>query len=634
MSSNFKEQCRIEFRNGTLIFYCENCPLYSDNKLTRECLSRQLQSLYLKLGLDFDMENIKHIVMVKGRRRRLPGVFSVRVFKALYEIYACKLRVKSLDLRHFIHDPLNTTLVNLAKKDGHVLKILKKYDLLDDFISMLSANIVFTEKVYSIFSQENVEGPSSEGYRKLVEEYEVFPYTVKIVECRSETFYEVSITSSVENLLPLIELICDQVRGLVSDSFIRRSFNDFIDESVATVKRLLMKNTLDTLDDYAIDRIALLTVFRCLRLDPILSLLLDDNVDEFFINSPMDRIVVEHVKYGRCLSNIVACSDLVNVLKLKCIIDSRKDLTEVNPSTRAEFFSRFFSARVTIDIPPLAVNGPYVIFRKIKESLLPIYKLIDLNTLDAKMCALLILSLYTKRNMAIVGEPKAGKTTLMNALRMLTPNWWRKIVIEETIESLGYLYDGSLLYKLYGGYTFSGEKLSESVKVLHRSPDIVFLGEVYTEEHSKAFFQLLSSGVQCVCTFHARTPQSAISKWINHHRVPEEELANLDLLVHISNVSLGNKPMRRIISIGEISHSEKLSYKPIFAYIPSYDAFKQVVDIRNTRLAKKIHGQYGLPLSDLASILDRIEKIIQARPSPEVFCKHILSILNEQRSHG
>ncbi len=634
MSSDFKEQCRVEFRNGTLIFYCESCPLYSNNKLTRECLSRQLLSLYLKLGLDFDMESIKHIIMVKGRRRKLSGSFGVRVFKALYKIYAYKLRAKSPDLRRFLHDPLNTTLVNLAKKDGHVLKILKKYDLLDDFISMLSANIIFTEKVYNVFSQEDVGFSANESYQELIEEYEIFPYVIRIIERRSETLYEVSMASNVENLLPLVGLICDQVKDLISDLFIRKSFNDFIDESIMTVKRFLIKNMVDTLNDQAIDKIALLTVFKCLRLDPILPLLLDDNVDEFFINSPMDRIVVEHVKYGRCLSNIVACSDLVDVLKLKCAIDSRRDLTEVNPSTRAEFCSRFFSARVTIDIPPLAVNGPYIIFRKIKESLLPIYKLIDLNTLDVKMCAFLILGLYTKRNMAIVGEPKAGKTTLMNALRMLTPSWWRKIVIEETIESLGYLYDGSLLYKLYGGYTFSGEKLSESVKVLHRSPDIVFLGEVYTEEHSKAFFQLISSGVQCICTFHARMPQSAISKWINHHRIPEEELTNLDLLVHISNVSLGNRPMRRVISIGEISYSGKLSYRPIFAYMPSSDSFKQVVNVRNTKLAKKLHSQYGFSSSDLESILDGIKKTIQERLTPELFYKRILFILNEQRPDG
>ena len=630
-------KCKIELRNDTLVFYCENCTLYSDEILGRECISRQLRSLHLKHGLTLDVDTIQHVILTRERKRKLLGDFSVRAFKALYEIYTYKIKVKSPDLRFFIHDPLNVTLVNLAKKDKIVTEILKKYSLLEDFSSLLSSGFVFTDKVYTLFSQKSFGCKLEENFNSyLLEEYEVFPYVIRISEGFSGILYEVSLSPKLESIVPLMNMVHTQVREIVSDIFIREPFNVFIDESLSAVKRVLVKNVvgINTLNDFNLERLALLIVFQCLKMEQILPFLLDENVDELFINSPMDRIVIEHAKYGRCLSNVIAYPDLIKVLKLKCIIDSRKDLTEVNPSTRTELFSKFFVARVTIDVPPLAVNGPYIIFRKIKESLLPMYKLIELNMLNPRICALLVLSLYTRRNMAIVGEPKAGKTTLMNALRMLAPTWWRKIVIEETIESLGHLHDGSLLYKLYGGYSLSGDKFSESIKVLHRSPDIVFLGEVYTEEHSRAFFQLLSSGVQCICTFHARNPQSAISKWIYHHRIPREQIMNLDLIIHVSNVSLKNKPMRRVVSVGEASFSGKSSFKIFFTYVPSSDTFKQVTRIDDTRLARDLSAQYGFSPLDITSMLDEIELLIKSKVGLETFHKQILDILNRRRSHG
>jgi Tfp pilus assembly ATPase PilU len=77
-------------------------------------------------------------------------------------------------------------------------------------------------------------------------------------------------------------------------------------------------------------------------------------------------------------------------------------------------------------------------------------------------------------------------------------------------------------------------KESEIVKALHRSPDIVILSEIQSEEHSRAFFQALSAGARGIQTFHASTIEQAIRRWVNMHHIPEESILDLGIMVQMA----------------------------------------------------------------------------------------------------
>ncbi len=79
----------------------------------------------------------------------------------------------------------------------------------------------------------------------------------------------------------------------------------------------------------------------------------------------------------------------------------------------------------------------------------------------------------------------------------------------------------------------SRTKSMEITKILHRSPDVVILGEIQSEEHSKAFFHALSAGVRGLQTFHASSTTQAVRRWREMHGISKTNLLDLDVLVQM-----------------------------------------------------------------------------------------------------
>ena len=84
------------------------------------------------------------------------------------------------------------------------------------------------------------------------------------------------------------------------------------------------------------------------------------------------------------------------------------------------------------------------------------------------------------------------------------------------------------------GAESSRTKSEEITKILHRSPDLVILGEIQSEEHSRAFFHALTAGVRGLQTFHASSAGQAIRRWREMHGISKTSLLDLDIIVQMS----------------------------------------------------------------------------------------------------
>jgi len=138
----------------------------------------------------------------------------------------------------------------------------------------------------------------------------------------------------------------------------------------------------------------------------------------------------------------------------------------------------------------------------------------------------------------IIGGTGTGKTTLLNALDELADSRLRRVYIEDAVETGDLLARGFHQMKIkVDPFERSDRDLrtkgSEIVKALHRSPDMVILSELQSEEHSKAFFHALSSGVRGIQTFHASSSEQAIRRWVHVHGIPKESLLDLGVLVQM-----------------------------------------------------------------------------------------------------
>jgi type II secretory ATPase GspE/PulE/Tfp pilus assembly ATPase PilB-like protein len=91
----------------------------------------------------------------------------------------------------------------------------------------------------------------------------------------------------------------------------------------------------------------------------------------------------------------------------------------------------------------------------------------------------------------------------------------------------------------------------EIVKVLHRSPDLVVLSEIQSEEHSRAFYHALASGIRGIQTFHASSLEQAIRRWVNVHGIAKQNLLDLGVLVQMGRPDR-LKPLRVCTRICEM----------------------------------------------------------------------------------
>jgi len=182
--------------------------------------------------------------------------------------------------------------------------------------------------------------------------------------------------------------------------------------------------------------------------------------------------------------------------------------------------------------------------------------LIGMNVLSSEASAFLVAWLELSGNVTITGETGTGKTTLLNALDEAVNPKLRRVYIEDAVETRDLLEKGYHQMKIkVDPFERNGKgvrtKETEIVKALHRSPDMVILSEIQSEEHSRAFFHALSAGIRGIQTFHASSIEQAVRRWTNVHGVPRQSLLDLGVLVQMARPDR-LKPFRAVSRICQI----------------------------------------------------------------------------------
>jgi type IV secretory pathway ATPase VirB11/archaellum biosynthesis ATPase len=285
--------------------------------------------------------------------------------------------------------------------------------------------------------------------------------------------------------------------------------------------------------------LAELSAYEAIGLSRILALAKDEKVTEVFVDSDSTPLYLDHAQAGRCETSILLTERERSAIETHVDTFSGYTLDFKTPSLKNDLVVAGAILRISLDLEPVSVNRFAMDVRRLNISSLSLDKLIDLGVLTREAAALLIGWLETGGNVTIVGETGTGKTTLLNALDELVEKRLRRLYIEDAVETRDLLERGYHQMKVKvdpfeRGGVAGRTKESEIVKALHRSPDIVILSEIQSEEHSRAFFQALSAGVRGIQTFHASTIEQAIRRWVNMHHIPEESLLDLGIMVQMA----------------------------------------------------------------------------------------------------
>lgn len=361
--------------------------------------------------------------------------------------------------------------------------------------------------------------------------YQFYPFSYHLAKIGGSTLYGVACNLSPALKAKVRTAVAESSAALDPDSVDPLTFDRLVE-----VLTQLSAERLAGAQGAAVKELAELAAYEAMGLSRMLALAKDQNVTEFFVDSESTPVYLDHVQAGRCESTMVLTQRERQAIETH--LDTFRGYTAdyASPSLKNDLEMSGNRLRISLDLEPVAVNRFALDVRRLNISSLPIGRLIALNVLSAEAAALLIAWLETGRNITVVGETGTGKTTLLNALDEQVEPKLRRLYIEDTVETKDMLAMGYHQMKVkVDPFDRGGEsgrtKESEIVKALHRSPDLVILSEIQSEEHSRAFFHALSAGVRGIQTFHASTIEQALRRWVNMHGIAEESLLDLGILV-------------------------------------------------------------------------------------------------------
>jgi len=456
-------------------------------------------------------------------------------------------------------------------------------------------------------------------FSKVIEHYKIGPYHIKIYNCAgkytNEALYTYNSLADTSPFGEIVESIAKHLSGnMIFDNEARHKPLDprfySLQELINTRKTLVIEYINQHYPEFApmkdLDELRDLACYKLTGIYKIAPFLMDEHIEEFYLDCPNTQLYLDHRTWGRCKTNVNLSEADLERIKTRLRYESGLLLDESNPSIKTELITDNFHVRISMDITPLAADGLHLDVRKLKRKAFTVPELVDNGTLPVEVAAYLYFALLRRRNITVIGEPNSGKTTLVNALDLITPPEWRKITIEDVIESVPqHIYDKHqvrLQVIPFEGENTLRSKSKEIVKLLHRSPDYVFLGEIQTQEHSQAVFHALTAGLHLIQTCHASSPENLIVRWVEHHGIAPINLLTLDLIVFM-RAYYRQKLVRRVRRVSEVTkpYGGADSLLEIDLKINKV----QLCDTFNldTRLAKKVSELFDTPtLREIRSV--------------------------------
>jgi flagellar protein FlaI len=166
-------------------------------------------------------------------------------------------------------------------------------------------------------------------------------------------------------------------------------------------------------------------------------------------------------------------------------------------------------------------------------------------------------------NILIGGMPASGKTTLLNAMFSFFRPESRIVIIEETYELNTETLENTVRLE-----TSPDLPMEELVKnALRMRPDMMIIGEVRGEE-AQDMMTAMNIGKISMGTIHASTARDVITR-LEHTpmNVPMDLIPLIDAIVMVGQVNEGNKYIRKVIQVSEISGIEtQVLLSDLYAY--------------------------------------------------------------------
>lgn len=300
------------------------------------------------------------------------------------------------------------------------------------------------------------------------------------------------------------------------------------------------------------------SVFNAIRrLDVLQELLEDDTITEIMINGK-DDIFLErngHItKWDKSFENEERLEDIAQ--KIASLSNKIVNISPPIADTRLEDGSR-----VSIVLPPVALNGPVITIRKFYKDALTMEKLIETGSLTQEAADFLKMAVKSKYNIFISGGTGSGKTTFLNALSEFIDNDERVITIEDAAElQINHVKN---LVRLEARDANIEGKNEVTIRNLIRAslrmrPDRIIVGEVRGKE-TLDMVQAMSTGHDgSLSTGHGNSPKDMMTRLetmilmgidMPVAAIRQQLTSAIDIIIHLGRL---RDKTRRVLQIAEV----------------------------------------------------------------------------------
>jgi flagellar protein FlaI len=458
--------------------------------------------------------------------------------------------------------------------------------------------------------QENQPTPD-EGAEGVVESYWLnppFAYATIVLNDNRDYVYEIHEPALTEREIIVLEETDGQLRNiLVFDSPQKQASLD-IDPGL--VRKIIRKFDPAIPDD----RIEILQYYLHRnfqgygKLDP---LMYDEFIEDITCNGAGIPIYLYHRRYTNLPTNLAFEGTELNKFVLKLAQKADKQLSLTTPLVDAALPG---GARAQITYSDIVSSkGSSFTIRRFKSEPMTPVDLIQLETFDTAIMALIWLAVENRKSMIIVGGTASGKTSTMNAISLFIPPCAKIVSLEDTRE-IQMPHENWLPMKTRESNAVSDRGDVDLFALLRASlrqrPEYIIVGEVRGRE-AQTLFQAMNTGHTTYSTLHAGSVEQAINRLTNEPiNVPHAMFGALDLMLIQSLQYKDGKAIRRCISLNEIvADKDTITWSQLYAWDPRTDTFEKTHE--RSALLESIAYSHGWTAGDLDYNLEVRSEILE-----------------------
>ena len=372
-------------------------------------------------------------------------------------------------------------------------------------------------------------------------------------EKKSELFREVKQTVR-DNIDVKKEIADEEIQDLITNAVFEKSKQHYMSVSE---KQELIKSVFNSIR----------------RLDVLEPLLEDKTVTEIMINGPEDIFIERNGKVNRLDTRFESREKLEDIIQ-SIVSKVNRVVNESSPIVDARLKD---GSRVSVVLPPIALNGPILTIRKFPEKPMTMDELIRIGSLPEQAAEVLHRMVRAKYNVFICGGTGSGKTTFLNALSNYIPSDERIITIEDSAELQIVSVDNIVKLETRNANTEGKGEITirDLIKSsLRMRPERVVVGEVRGAE-ALDMLQAMNTGHDgSLSTGHANSTKDMISRLetmvlsgapLPLDAIRKQIASAIDVMVHLSRLRDKSRRTMEIVEVLDYKNGE-IELNPLFIF--------------------------------------------------------------------